>query len=323
MADDTPTFQNQDSGASATNSQAAPDDGSTPEDGNVPTDDNSTFENEPGATEATCQNSHGTNTGPTDDQGPIIMDFGSWGSLSSMYSLVVGVGPTAGTLTLPFTHLKFTPDRCVAAHYGGVDPSDKESFYNNSFTALQASDQQAFYAEQGGPGNISVYGVAVGGSGAGAFKAVQAELGDVLKKVGEKFASVMTGAGIDFAQKTQSANALLHGLNGRDTYNMDITELNNPNLNVFLIQLAGGCGVATAVNLLFIGPFPSLMQDIKSSLLNPSNWAGLLLSTSQTFLTIIANHYLNIINQSIGFVAVQDGAYGYIPPGVTLSVIYS
>jgi hypothetical protein len=237
---------------------------------------------------------------------PIILGFEPGESLTTLTSIVVGGGIAWGQATLPFTPLVFSPQNIAEVmgpnflqrQYGGS--VDNKTFYDNHYSGLPLLYQRKFW----GPKQVvvkSVKGVGAGLSGGGAIAAAGKALEAAAAKrlVGKIFHKFFSTVGLDVVQSGTSLNATLYGINGHDTYNLDMA-LFNQTANICLLQ-GGISAVAQAgLNLLIIGNFAS------------------------NFGRLGAYDYLvNVWGHAEAVAVVADAALGFILPGAQVFTICS
>ncbi|MEZ4905205.1 MAG: hypothetical protein R2822_27365 [Spirosomataceae bacterium] len=236
---------------------------------------------------------------------PIILGFGDGESLSSINTITVGAGISWGKVTLPFVPLLFTPSRIAEVlgsqngYTTGRSVLTNQNFYDQTYSNLPLSFQKKFW---GTPTKIEkpVGGWAIGLSGGAVISSAAKALISVLRPmVGRLLSSIS----LDATQVSASLNAPLHGMNGRDMYNLNEAEF--ASCNIFFINAGVGCLMQSSLNIIFVGNFPRM--DI-SNHVNP--------------LTLIA-HISNVYSQSIAWAVVGDAAAGLIFPGASISFISS
>lgn len=260
---------------------------------------------------------------------PIMLRFeppnGSFGSLNTIAS--GPVGHTWGTVTSPFTPLLFTPERrntVLVKSRQDYEFTNKE-FYEQVY--LDCYSKKNFWGDQ----SIkikNVEGVAFGVSGGGilngASKAITKFL--VPKLGGLILDKLRKGVSLDMMQASTSAHSILHGLNGRDTYNLNMNEFDG---RLLFINASAGCIVQTGINLVFFGsfpPIPKLPMNLKDVLL--SAFVSITPFTSFMLPNPVVDYceelikYLWTVNKmALAYTWISDAAIGFIPPGGTISIV--
>ncbi len=245
------------------------------------------------------------------------MGFEPGESLSSLNSIILGVGWSWGTVTMPFTPLEFTPERIAKAlgpgsgYLNGHLQLTNQAFYENTYSQLPLVEQKKFWGDKNSV-TKQVRGVAVGISGGklladaaeAALKGVvlgAAKLGlrIVIRKIIEKHLKAVS---LDALQSSTSGNATLYGLNGHDTYNLYMIDFNRET-NIFFINAGIGAIAAASLNLAFVGYFPSMPSTMPIQDLPDYLW--------------------DCANKAIAFTVINDAALGLIMPGASLTVISS
>jgi hypothetical protein len=231
---------------------------------------------------------------------PIILGFDPGSSLSSLDSIVVGAGVSWGTITLPMVPLLFNQERIAAAlgpnngYATGRASLDNQGFYNNTYSGLPLTYKHQFW---GPPTTIQkrVSGVAIGLSGGAIMSAASSAIKSVLNRI---VGGIVTSVGLDALQSSTSLDALLYGMNGRGTYDENVPVFSS-RTNIFFINMGIGCVTQGALNIVFIGDFPST-HDYS----NPLAFVG---------------HLWSVYQNSKAYAFVADAAVGFIMPGASVA----
>lgn len=248
---------------------------------------------------------------------PIILGFEPGESLSSLNSIIVGVGWSWGTVTMPFTPLEFTRERIAdvlgpgSGYLNGHLPLNNKAFYENTYSKLPLTYQRKFWGDKNSVAK-QVRGVAVGlGAGKLLADAAQAALKGItlvvakiaLKQiVGKIVEKYLKTTSLDALQSSTSGDATLYGLNGNDTYNLYMDDFNRAT-NIFFINAGVGAVAAASLNVAFVGPFPTMPSTMP--------------------LQDLPDYIWDCSNKAIAFTVVNDAALGLIMPGGNISVISS
>ncbi|CAN5150814.1 hypothetical protein BH09BAC4_BH09BAC4_22170 [soil metagenome] len=244
---------------------------------------------------------------------PIILGFEPGESLSSLNSIIVGVGWSWGTVTMPFTPLEFTPERIAKAlgpgsgYLNGHLHLTNQAFYENTYTNLPLVEKKKFWGTKNSV-TKQVRGLAFGISGGGLLKEAAeavvegvAKLGlqVIIRKIIEKHLKAVS---LDALQSSTSGDATLYGLNGNDTYNLYMVDFNKET-NIFFINAGISAIAAASLNLAFVGYFPTMPSTMP--------------------LQDLPDYLWDCANKAIAFTVVNDAALGLIMPGGTISIISS
>lgn len=238
---------------------------------------------------------------------PIILGFEPGDSLSTLNSIVIGVGWSWGTVTMPFTPLEFTPERIAAAlgprsgYLDGRLPLNNQTFYENTYTNLPLAYQKKFWGAKS-PVTKKVGGKSIGlGAGKILTDAATAVAEQLAKTVLRRILSqLLKRVSLDKLQSSTSSDATLYGLNGRDTYNMRMTDFTS-DTNLFFVNAGIGAVTQASINVVFIGNFPTIPSGMRS----------------------LPGYIQDIYNQAVAWTVIADAAIGVIPPGGNVSIISS
>lgn len=218
---------------------------------------------------------------------------------------------------MPFTPLEFSRERIAkvlgpgSGYLNGHLPLNNKAFYEDTYSKLPLVEQRKFWGDKNSV-TKPVRGVAVGLSG-GKLLAAAAEaalkgvtltvakigLRVIIGKILEKHLKTVS---LDALQSSTSVDATLYGLNGNDTYNLYMIDFNQ-GTNIFFINAGISAVAATALNLAFIGPFPSMPSTMP--------------------LQDLPDYLWDCSNKATAFTVVSDAALGLIMPGASIAVISS
>lgn len=267
---------------------------------------------------------------------PIIIAFEGAKSLTSMNSITLGVGVTWGSATIPLIPLIFTQDRMEgiinqeSTFYDLRTPVNNEEFYNKAYVDCSTNSKHHF---RGAITTIDrkvmggAFGISTGGGS-------ESEAATILVK-GFKFLwSFFSNVNLAIVQDrfgSVSSNSLVHGINGENTYNLDVSTLSTNDNNVLIINAGAGAVVQSSVNILFIGKFPSIktikfpehmFSNVAQSTFNPIKIAEMVKDAVEFDIEIM-KYFWNVKKHAHAYAFIADASYGVILPGATISIFGS
>lgn len=243
---------------------------------------------------------------------PIVLTFSDSDSMLDVTSLTIGIGGTWGTAFLPFAPLDFSEEamRRAGFHDYYMAGHSNEEIYNAYYSVTYLENQALLrghtYVRQ-----PSVRGFSCGIGEAGILSAAGDAIGGVFTSIANTICRrILTSMGGDIANGivgnaagatssiSQSTDCLIHGMNGHDTYNMNMNLFRQVSFNFVLIQGVMGALFELSMSLVFFGNFRGF------TILDPSSlWT--------------------VYNHAVGFAFVPNACLGLILPGVELKFIYS
>lgn len=112
--------------------------------------------------------------------------------------------------------------------------------------------------------------------------------------------SLLSRINADALQSSTSLDATLYGMNGRDTYNLRMSDFSQET-NLFFVNAGIGAITQASLNVVFIGNFPTIPSDLID----------------------LPGYIWDVYHRAVAWTIVGDAAIGVIPPGGSISVISS
>ncbi len=269
---------------------------------------------------------------------PLILGFEPGESLTATNSINIIIGGGIGKATFPIVPLEFTEANIKNALGGKpespvTDSDFNEKFYDKYYSGLPSPFQRKFWGK-GVPiskdiilANISlsflsknkafnmpdviggkITSWALKGSEALANRFYLVAASKIASWVKGKIYSVISsgakGSNLDALQSSTSSNSMLHGMNGRDTYNFDISNFKSGEMNICIFQGAITAVTGLALNIMFIGNFKKF--DYASFL----KLAALNNGSPYPIVTFLSSYYLDVFNKSFAWAVVADASIG-------------
>ena len=263
---------------------------------------------------------------------PTILGFEPGEAMLDTVSVAVGIGVTWGSANLKLYALEFSREKLDEVLQGNTtaqfpDPIDNKRFYEEMYSKLPLAYQRKFW-EYPFTKKLPVSGITVdiGGKLNGLPGEIAKNTGKVVEraaalgerllvkaldneffKIGTILKQLMNNVpgnvpALLQVQNATSGNALLHGMRGRDTYNMDLQELMDCK-HIAIIQAGIGAITQFNGNIVFISNEQYKVPE------------------KDLFRNGPAEGIVKIISQSVAWAIVPDAAIGLILPAIQVSVI--
>lgn len=255
---------------------------------------------------------------------PIILGFED-GGLSDNYAIAVGVGGSYGKASLPLVALDFSREKINRVFPNSNIPEglSNEQFYKIYYSILGLHDKKVFW----NPAvkiEKTIFGFVIGLPSGSIVKSLEDLASSMLKNIVAKILSkIATTVSIPL-QLSVSSDALLYGRNLETTYNLDINNFNNNNIDVVIVQAGAGFIFQSAVNLLFICPRQVMPQKTHQDALLALENPGLTVIKDAAKAPLATIRYLcNAISSYYAVATIFDGVIGPIPPSLQIQIMAS
>jgi len=278
---------------------------------------------------------------------PIVLDFPAGQTFSDITSLALIGGVAWGSCNLCVSALDLSPETLRSTgHFADITNNPEEAWIQ--YCRLDRRSRERIQLPMRSFSK-NVYGLAIGLSVGGPVgslaRTVEYAAISSARFLVRRFTSFVAARAIrlvssaieDVASAVSSGGTVgtsggflnmfdggaLHGLNGNNTLELDVSAIGR--MNYCVLQLSGGCIAGAGVNLLLVGRFPSLWARFTQAAMgqflisggfnNPVNVV--------TYMGDLLGYCHDIFSEAYCFAIIGDAQFGLVLPGVDINIIAS